>query len=381
MTDQRPQPTRDQASKHLDTRWAFHLCTVSGIPIRIHVTFLLLLAWLAYAALSGAGPGRLMAVVFVLAVFACVVLHELGHSVVAQAHGVSVHEIVLYPVGGVARLDRTPPAAPELRIALAGPLVNVVIAGSLFLGLQARAALHPLGSLRLGDGMWLQELLVANVLLALFNMLPAFPMDGGRVLRALLVTRLKDEERGTEIAAAIGQVLALAMGFYGFFSGTYMLIFVALLVFMGAAQETAVARGRTMVEGMRARDAMVRDFRTLPVGSTLRDASDVLLETSQQDFPVMNGGEVVGVLSRQDLMRGLAGEGPTGYVAGAMAREYAVLAPDADLRDAAIALQTGAIPVALVMEDGKLLGLVTMENLAELLVLRQILRRRGTPPQ
>ena len=377
---QRPSPNGEPV-QHLDTRWAVGLCTVSGIPVRIHATFLLLLAWLAYRAIVGGGPGAMAGIAFVVAIFACVVLHELGHSVVAQAHGVTVHEIVLYPIGGVARLGNMPPASQELQIALAGPLVNVVIAVSLFVGLQARAAFQPMDALRLGDGYWWQELMLANIFLAAFNLLPAFPMDGGRVLRALLAKAMKDEMRATEVAASIGQLLAFCMGFYGFFSGAYMLIFIAILIYMGAAQETALVRGRALVEGMLARDAMVRDFRVLPVGATLQEASDILLATSQQDFPVLHGDEVVGVLSRQGLMRGLATDGPGGYVAGAMTRDFAVLAPDADLRDAAIALQTGEIPVALVMEDGKLLGLLTMENLAELLVLRQILRRKGAPPQ
>lgn len=381
MTDPRSEQPRGETAQHLDTRWAFGLCTVSGIPVRIHVTFLLLLAWLAYKALVGGGPGAIPGILFVLAIFTCVVLHELGHSVVAQARGVTVHEIVLYPIGGIARLGHMPPAAQELQIAIAGPLVNVVIAVSLYVGLQARAAFQPMDALRLGDGFWWQELMIANVFLAAFNLLPAYPMDGGRILRALLTSAMKDEARATEVAATIGQVLAFCMGFYGFFSGAYMLIFIAILIYMGAAQESAVVRSRALVEGMRARDAMVREFRVLPVGATLQEASDILLATSQQDFPVLNGEEVVGVLSRQDLMRGLATDGPSGYVAGAMRRQFAVLEPDADLRDAAIALQTGELPVALVMENGKLLGVLTMENLAELLVLRQILRRKGAPPQ
>lgn len=381
MTDPRSEQPRGETAQHLDSRWAFGLCTVSGIPVRIHVTFLLLLAWLAYKALVGGGPGAIPGILFVLAIFACVVLHELGHSVVAQARGVTVHEIVLYPIGGIARLGHMPPASQELQIAIAGPLVNVVIAVSLYVGLQARAAFQPMDALRLGDGFWWQELMIANVFLAAFNLLPAYPMDGGRILRALLTSAMKDEARATEVAATIGQVLAFCMGFYGFFSGAYMLIFIAILIYMGAAQESAVVRSRALVEGMRARDAMVREFRVLPVGATLQEASDILLATSQQDFPVLNGEEVVGVLSRQDLMRGLATDGPGGYVAGAMRRQFASLEPDADLRDAAIALQTGELPVALVMENGKLLGILTMENLAELLVLRQILRRKGAPPQ
>jgi Zn-dependent protease/CBS domain-containing protein len=354
-----------------ESAWALNLGTVSGIPIRLHFTFFLLLAWLFF---RDTGPSRWFSVLYVLGIFACVVLHELGHSLVAQRYGIGVSEITLYPIGGVARIEKIPGPRQELWIALAGPAVNVVIAALIYLGLQVSGGLANWRSIVMNSGHWWQNLMAANIFLFVFNMIPAFPMDGGRVLRALLALRM-GEVRATEVAAGVGQFLAIALGFYGFFLPNFLLVFIAFFVFLGAGQEAMMYRRKALVEGVPVKAAMIRDFRTLPVGATLRQAADLLLETSQQDFPVVMGDEVVGVLSRQALLRGFAEHGPDSYVTGSMLREFPVAAPDADLQDIAADLQGGQNGCILVMENGRLVGLVTMENLAELLVLRQIAER------
>jgi CBS domain-containing protein len=228
------------------------------------------------------------------------------------------------------------------------------------------------------SGYWWQKLLIANIFLVLFNMIPAFPMDGGRVLRALLAIRL-GEVKATEIAAAIGQALAFVFAAIGLFvPRMFMLLFVAFFVFIGANQEAAMYRSKALVAGLLVRAAMITDFRRLSVGANLRAATDLLLETSQSDFPVMNGEEVVGVLSRQALLRGLAKEGPEGYVAGVMERDYLSAGPDDSLEEIAAEMQGGQRSCTLVMQEEQLLGLVTMENLAELLVVRQLLQDSST---
>ncbi|MEO7651054.1 MAG: CBS domain-containing protein, partial [Bryobacteraceae bacterium] len=213
-----------------------------------------------------------------------------------------------------------------------------------------------------------QRLALGNVILAIFNMLPAYPMDGGRVLRALLA-RWRSEEEATRIAAGTGQMLAIMMGLYGLLSSNFMLVFIAMFVYLGATQEAAAARGRTLTAGFPVRAAMITDFRTLQHGDTIRDAGNLLLATSQQDFPVMNGSAVLGLLTRSALIRAMLNQGADSYVAGAMDREFLRLDPEMDLSEV---LSQTLGTCALVMEDDNLLGLLTTENLSEFLLLRQI---------
>src|SRR6266550_558986 len=281
--------------------WSLPIFRIAGIQLRIHITFLLLIAWLAFGYYAEGGSAvALGRVLFVLLLFVCVVLHEFGHAIAAKNFGINTPDITLLPIGGVARLQRMPDEPrQELIIALAGPLVNVVIALTLFAvvgwrGLAAQAAM--------GGPDLLAQLLVINVVLVLFNLLPAFPMDGGRVLRALLATRLS-YARATQIAASIGQGCAFVFGFLGLMGGNYMLIFIALFVYIGASQEAALAQMRDVLCRFPVSSAMVREFRSLPESATLQEAVDALLATSQHDFPVVDEtGNVTGVLTRHDLI-------------------------------------------------------------------------------
>jgi CBS domain-containing protein len=209
---------------------------------------------------------------------------------------------------------------------------------------------------------------VGNLILALFNLLPAFPMDGGRGLRALLA-RWRSEDEATRITASIGQMLAAALGLFGLLSANFMLVFVAMFVYLGAAQEGSAAKSRILTAGVAVRAAMVTDFRTLQHGDTVRDAGNLLLATSQHDFPVMHGGEVVGLLTRAALIRAMLTQGPEAYVAGVMDRNFIRVPPDMDLSEAFS--KTSGAP-ALVMDGDRVAGLLTPENLSEFLMLRQI---------
>jgi Zn-dependent protease/CBS domain-containing protein len=367
--------------------WSIRIATVSGIPIRLHFTFILLLA---FVAVSGWGRGGPAHVGFLLAVFTCVVLHELGHSLVAQRYGYTVRDIVLYPIGGVASIDQTPRPRHELWIAVAGPAVNVVIATLIFLYMQflspdsAWERLQPLlqrGQIVLSGSGYLTLLLVSNVMLVLFNMLPAFPMDGGRVLRAVLAIKI-GRTRATRIAANIGQFFALIFGLIGLGilgnGANYPLVIVAVFVYFGAGQERAAEESRDVMADAPVGEAMMRDFATLAHGDTLKHAADVLLAGSQQDFPVVAGGEVVGILSRSQLLRGLAREGDSAYVATFMDRDITFAAPNEPLED--YLLSSHALRRAPVLvrenENSELLGMVTLENAMEFLTLRQIARLR-----
>ena len=315
-----------------------------------------------------------------MGLFASVVLHELGHSVTAQRFGIGVAEIVLFPIGGIARLERLPKPKQEFWIALAGPAVNIVIAAILY-GLELVIGnLHPREIEQMALVNLVPNLRVINVTLAVFNMIPAFPMDGGRVLRAVLALYL-GEVRATEVAAGIGQMLALTAGLLVLMNYQHLgangilFLFICFFVFVGAGQEATMYRGKALVEGLPVKAAMITDFRTLPVGASLRQATDLLLQTSQQDFPVMNGEEVVGVLPRSNMLRGLAESGPDTYVAEVMNRDFLKVTPNQDLEEIAADMQSGQHPLVLVMDGSQLLGMITLENLAELLIVRQLTQR------
>jgi Zn-dependent protease/CBS domain-containing protein len=341
-----------------------------GVPVRLHFTFVLLLVFLVTLGIRG-GSSAWLNVVYILALFASVVLHELGHVSVARRYGINTLEIVLYPIGGVARLERMPKAKEELWIALAGPAVNVLIAAALFAWLlYVQVPINLSSVANPTDGNLWERIAAGNLILAAFNMIPAFPMDGGRVLRALLA-RFMSEQKATQLAASAGRMLAIAIGLYGLLNGMFMLLFIALFVYLGATQETAVVVGRALTEGVPVRAAMVTDFRTLHHGNTIREAANLLLATSQQDFPVVLGEQVVGLLGRNALLRGMAVDGPDAYVAGIMERTFPKVPPDMELTETLPLMAESAC--ALVMDDNdRLLGLLTRENVSEFLMLRKV---------
>jgi CBS domain-containing protein len=260
----------------------------------------------------------------------------------------------------------------EVWVSLAGPLANLVVAVGIFLyvaytkqpiSVQPSDLVHPSGA------KLLPLFGFANLLLAGFNLVPAFPMDGGRLLRALL-TFMRPEDEATRIAAWMGRVVAFSLGLYGLVTGEFMLVFFAFFIWLGAAQESTAATGRTLTNGIPVRAAMITKFHHLEHGDRVRDAANLLLSTSQQDFPVMHGDEVIGLLDRNRLLRALASEGPDAYVAGVMDRDYLALEPAADLAET-LPLMARAGRCALVLEGSHLKGLLTSDNLSEFLILRR----------
>lgn len=342
---------------------------IFGVPIRLHFTFILLFVFLVVFGI-GERQSVPINIAYVAALFGSVILHELGHALVGKLYGVRALEIVMFPIGGVTRLERTPRPSQELWIALAGPMVNLLIALGLFGVLIWRDAIVPFEELaQPSDANLAERIAVGNLILAAFNLLPAFPMDGGRILRSVLALR-KPVEEATRLAARASQFLAIAMGLYGLLNMNFMLVFIAFFVYLGAAQEGTAAMGRMLTQGLPVRAAMVTDFRTLAHGDTIRDAANLLLSTTQQDFPVMHAEQVIGLLGRNALVRAMATGGPDSYVSGAMSREFLRLSPDQDLSEAMRALaQAGSC--ALVMDGDQLVGLLTTENLSEFLLLRR----------
>jgi CBS domain-containing protein len=252
-------------------------------------------------------------------------------------------------------------------------LVNVVIGGVILAIVAVRGGISATAVETLAaptDANLAERIAFGNLLLALFNLLPAFPMDGGRILRSVLALT-RSEHEATQIASRAGRILAACIGLYGLLSAQYLLVFIAFFVYLGAAQEGQAALGRSLTQGLPVRSAMMTRFHTLTHGQTIGDAARLMLETSQQDFPVMHGDQVTGLLDRNALLRALAGEGADAYVAGVMDREFPRLAPDSDLADA-LQLMANSRPCAVVIEDDRVLGLLTREKLSEFVVLRRL---------
>lgn len=343
---------------------------IFGVPVRFHFTFVLLLIFLLVIGVGGKQSG-LFTAIYVVALFASVLLHEVGHTLVARRYGIKTTEIVMFPIGGVSRPEREPKPREELWVAMAGPMVNLLIGVALLAWVASQQGWQALERLQEPTNANLAERIgLGNLVLCVFNLLPAYPMDGGRILRSFLALRRPVEE-ATRIAAAAGQGLAFLLGLAGLLWGNFILVFVALFVYLGAAQEGVAARGRIFTAGFPVRAAMITDLRTLEHGQTIRDAGELLLKTSQHDFPVMHGGAVVGLLTRAALVRAMMTEGPEAYVAGAMDRDFKRVSPDAPLSEVVSNL-TGPERCVLVTEgEDKLLGMLTSENISEFILLRQ----------
>lgn len=356
-------------------RWSWKIGEFAGIGVFVHATFTLLLGWVALAhwMQSRSLPATLDGIAFTLALFGCVVLHEFGHALTARRFGIATRDITLLPIGGVARLERMPDEpVQELWVALAGPGVNVAIAAILYAGLEASGAWRPMTELSVASGPFLQRLLAVNVFLALFNMLPAFPMDGGRVLRALLATRM-EYTRATQIAASIGQAMALGFGFLGFFFNPFLL-FIALFVWMGAEQEASLTQMRTSLSGIPVTQAMQTDFWIVSPSDPLERAVELILAGSQTDFPVVDDSRVVGILTRADLLAALARRsGAT--IGDVMQRDFHVVEPTQMLETAFRRLQDCACHTIPVVRNGELVGILTADNLGEFLMIQAALKQ------
>lgn len=359
---------------------SLRLGKVAGVEIYVHATFFLLLAWVGIAhyvearSIAAAAAG----VLFLVAVFATVVLHELGHALAASRFGIRTRDITLLPIGGIARLDRIPEDPfEELIVALAGPAVNVAIAGAL-VGVAFLLGEPPVAEAgRLTAYPFLTKLIGTNVALVLFNILPAFPMDGGRVLRALLATRL-GHERATEIAAAVGQGLALVFGVAGLLFNP-LLILIAVFVWLLAGQEASAARIRAALAGIPVRQAMITEFQTLAPGDPLARAVEHTLAGFQQDFPVVDEGRLCGMLTRANLLEALARLGAHAEVREAMTRDLETATPSEPLQDAFQRIQECGCRSLPVTRNGALVGILTLENIGELLMIESASREGGEP--
>jgi Zn-dependent protease/predicted transcriptional regulator len=359
-------------------KWSWKIAEVAGIGIYVHWTFLLIIGWIVMVRLEqqATAVGVLEGVVFVLAIFGCVVLHELGHAITAKHYGIQTRDITLLPIGGLARLERMPEdPVQEFWVALAGPAVNVLIAAVLFVVLRVtRGPLSfDLQSLQQTD--FLLNLLQVNVFLVLFNLLPAFPMDGGRVLRAILAHFSGDYVGATQVAASIGQMMAILFGILGLFFNPF-LVFIALFVYLGAQEEAHMVQMRSLFRGIPVREAMMTHVRALTPNDTIGVATHELLAGAQHDFPVLEDGHFVGLLLRQNVFKALAEGGEECLVRDSMQADCSAV-EDTEMLDRTFRrMQEKGCPTLAVTHDGQFVGLITLENVGELMMIHSALAQR-----
>ncbi len=354
--------------------WSFRIARVDGIDIKVHISFflILILGAVEWGGLTGTVDGALFGVVLMILLFACVTLHELGHSIVAKLFGIPVREIILFPLGGVSNITKNPDKPlHDLLISIAGPLVNVVIALVLALVLGRVGVV----SLLDGQGM-LQELetpslqgmllwlLAANVTLVIFNLIPAFPLDGGRAFRAILAMFL-GYRRATRIASVVGQLLAIVIGVYALISGNFVLALIAVIIFFGANQETATAESKTVLKTLRVGDAYNKNALTLAVGDRVHKVVDYLLTSYQPDFAVLQGSNLLGIVTRNDVLRAMASNPTDLFVTEIMQRNVVKVDASMTLQEVGEQMQAQGARVAAVYNGTTYLGLVGLEDISE----------------
>ena len=363
-------------------RWQWKLGTFAGIDVFVHATFLLLIGWIGYSHWLQYGTLAKVAegILFILVLFLCVVLHEYGHALTARRYGIKTRDITLYPIGGVARLERMPDKPiEELWVALMGPAVNVVIAAVLFVYLSLSQGLVPMTDLTVASGSFLARVMAVNVSLVLFNLIPAFPMDGGRVLRALLAMRM-DYVRATQIAANVGQGLAFLFGLVGLFNNPFLL-FIAFFVWIGASQEASMVQMRNSISGIPVTNAMQTKFEILSPSDRLDRVVNLILAGSQQDFPVVENGQFIGVLTRDDFIKALSQQGQDTPVVDVIRRNVPTVDSHEMVETALTRLQESGAKTLPVMHLGRFVGLVTSENITEFLMIRSALKTASKVPQ
>lgn len=345
---------------------------VAGIGIFVHWTFSLLILYIIYSGIKG-GSGAvdiLWSLAFILSIFGCVVLHELGHALTARRFGIGTRDITLLPIGGVASLESMPEKPKqELLVALAGPAVNLVIVLLLLPLAHLMPEVNDMEQMTAinGDNFLLMFMSV-NIMLAFFNLLPAFPMDGGRVLRALLAMRL-NRAKATRIAARVGQLCALGFVILGLTSNPF-LILIGVFIFLGAQSEADFTQTKSMLEGFTVRHVMLRQFGTVKADDTVGLAVQTLLDGQHRTFLVLRDGAPVGILTRDAIIRALSSAGESAPVSDAMDRDLLVLNPDMPLEQVFQQIQQQRSELMPVMEGGQLVGALDLENITEFVMIK-----------
>jgi len=352
-------------------RWSVTIGNFAGTAVKIHITFILFLAWIAFSAWSRGGPAAALdSTLFILLLFACVVLHEFGHIAAARRYGIGTPEVTLLPIGGVASLQRLPSdPKQELVVALAGPAVNLVI-GLVLIAVVGSVRRDELSQIDNPNLSLIGRLAIANIFLVVFNLIPAFPMDGGRVLHALVAMRVGGP-RATEIAARIGQALAFGLGFLGLF-GNPLLVFIAIFVYIAAAAEAQMSTAHEALKGVTVGEAMETRFTPVSIDANLGQAVEALLATAQHEFPVVDAfGKPAGLLTREDILGAVREHGRDEPASAFMRSGLESVRPATPIESVFERLQgTGATALYVTDGDGRIMGLLTRQSLGEVVMIR-----------
>jgi Zn-dependent protease/predicted transcriptional regulator len=366
------------SSDRAGMRWSLKVGDLAGTAIYVHVTFFVLLAWIGVAGglEKGSVAAAAEAVAFTTTLFACVVLHEFGHAFMARRFGIHTRDIILFPFGGMGRLERIPEVpSQEFLIAVAGPAVSVGIAAALFAALRLQGSTPQLEEFATRDVPFAERLMFINAGLALFNLVPAFPMDGGRVLRALLAMRL-DYVHATEVAARTGQAIAVLFAMVGALMPNPILVIIALFVWIGAAGEAGLAQIKWALREVTVGSAMRTEFGVLAPDDVLGLAAEIAVQHSQRDLPVLLDGHIVGLLTHRGLVRWLSADGADRTAGDVMDRTFETVGRSEPLEEIFVRLSQEPDKTLLVTEDGRLVGLVGLDEITNLLRIRRLVARR-----
>jgi len=357
-------------------KWSIPIGEFRGIKVYIHWTFVLLLVWIAFSTyrVSRDTHQIMLSLGYIIALFGCVVLHEFGHALTARRFGIKTNDITLFPIGGMARMEKMPESPKEeLLVAIAGPMVNVVIAGALFLYMYFSPTLYQIGfpTATMTAAQFLPALFLVNIFMAVFNLIPAFPMDGGRIFRALLAFKL-ERARATRIAASVGQVIAIGFVFVGLFYNIW-LVFIGIFIYLGAGAEASHEYVGRDLSRHTVGSLVMSKYTLLSANDALSAALRALLDSQEREFLVSENGQVVGVLTRDAMLAGLAEFGQNVQIGKIMRRDVQMLPPQMPVADALRIMTTTNMPMLPVGYEGKLLGVIDIENISEFLLIQKAL--------
>ncbi len=346
-------------------KWSFKVGKLFGIPIRMHLTFLLLLLFIGITGFKQAGSdGAIWGMVAIVFIFFCVILHEVGHSLMAIHYGIKVKDIILLPIGGVSEMEEIPEdPRQEITISVIGPLVSFGLAILFFI--LSSATHQVLGFKQLSiynHNVW-ANLFWINLILGAFNLLPAFPMDGGRVLRGILATGM-DGWKATKIAVGVGQGFAILLFFFGIFFNWWMAL-IAIFIYLGAEGEERMMSVRASLGKSPVKLAMLTDVHTVSPDETLGQVLERICHSLQQDFPVEEHGEVVGVLTREAIFSALHQQEKSALVKDIMQKDFISTGEEASLSDIFKVMTGNKLSVILVIKDRKLQGMVNLEQIGK----------------
>lgn len=357
-------------------RGSMTIATIFGTKVRMHPTFLILLVWVATGeALSRGAEAAVTGIIFVLLLFVCVVAHEFGHVLVARHYGGRTRDILLLPIGGVSRMERMPEgSAQELAVAVAGPAVSIAI-GAILIFLVGVPTAQSIESPAFGA--LLPRLAATNIFLALFNLVPAFPMDGGRALRAVLAMRM-GRVGATRLAARFGHIIAGLFVLLGLISANPLLLLIGIFIYFGASAESADTELRQLAQKMMVSDVMRSNVRSISSSAPLSDAINLMLQAGQHAIPVVErNGTLAGLATKDAIIRTVHRTGRGATVGEAVERNIPTIVSHQKLADALDLMQSHSAPAVVVINpQGELVGLVTTDTLADLMIVQAPPERR-----